>query len=100
MLDLQKREQDQPIPFDRKPYHCSSFNHMMFICAAHIFPSITFLCKKLKYILKKIMHTFSRDWLALMKLTIVQAFTTKISFVVTKNIQQPMKNTSAFISAV
>lgn len=46
------------------------------------------------------MHTFSRDWLALMKLTIVQAFTTKISFVVTKNIQQPMKNTSAFISAV
>ena len=45
MLDWQKREQDQPIPFDRKPYHCSSFNHVLFICAAHKFPSITFLCK-------------------------------------------------------
>lgn len=64
-------EQDQPIPFDRKPYHCSSFNHMFFICEAHKFPSITFLCKS-QNILKNYAYIFKRP---VSLLTVMQTFT-------------------------
>jgi hypothetical protein len=45
-----KGTKDQPIPFHRKSYHASLFNHVLFVRPAYKFSSILFLCKKYRII--------------------------------------------------